>query len=122
MKALTLYPIWAWLVIHGPKRVENRTWRTTHRGRLAIHAGKSQPNEAAIRDRLRRIGVLLPDLLPSQQILGTVDLVDVMPYGPEVSDDPFAEGPVCWILSDPQTLAVPISCRGFCALWNTDLL
>lgn len=26
MYALTLTPLWAWLVIHGPKDVENRTW------------------------------------------------------------------------------------------------
>jgi hypothetical protein len=122
MKALTLYPIWAWLVIHGPKRIENRTWRTTHRGRLAIHAGKSQPHEGDIRARLWDLGLIVPDPLPRQQILGTIDLIDVVAYGPEVAADPFAEGPFCWILKEPQALSVPISCRGFCALWTTDLL
>lgn len=25
--ALTLWRPWAWAIIHGPKRVENRTWK-----------------------------------------------------------------------------------------------
>lgn len=30
---------YAWLIVHGIKPVENRTWRTTYRGRILIHAG-----------------------------------------------------------------------------------
>jgi hypothetical protein len=39
MKALTLRQPWAFCITHGTKRVENRTWGTSHRGLLAIHAG-----------------------------------------------------------------------------------
>jgi hypothetical protein len=42
MKALTVCQPWAWAIIHAPKRIENRTWRTSHRGPLAVHAGLSQ--------------------------------------------------------------------------------
>src|SRR5688572_4676832 len=38
MKALSLRQPWAWAVVHGGKRVENRGWTTDYRGPLLIHA------------------------------------------------------------------------------------
>lgn len=38
MKALTLWQPWASLVALGEKKIETRTWSTTYRGTLAIHA------------------------------------------------------------------------------------
>ena len=40
MKALSIRQPWAWLIIHGGKDVENRSWSTHYTGPLAIHAGK----------------------------------------------------------------------------------
>lgn len=40
MKALSIRQPWAWLIVNGHKPVENRTWSTTYRGELLIHAGK----------------------------------------------------------------------------------
>lgn len=40
MKALSIRQPWAWLVVNGHKDIENRSWRTTFRGRVLIHAGK----------------------------------------------------------------------------------
>ena len=40
MKALTLTQPYAALVALGAKRIETRSWATTYRGRLAIHAAK----------------------------------------------------------------------------------
>jgi hypothetical protein len=39
MKALSIRQPWAWLIVHGVKDVENRTWRTNFRGRFLVHAG-----------------------------------------------------------------------------------
>lgn len=41
MKALTLHQPWASLVACGAKSIETRSWSTSYRGPLAIHAGKS---------------------------------------------------------------------------------
>lgn len=46
MKALTLTQPWATLVAIGAKRIETRSWRTSYRGRLAIHAAKGFPKWA----------------------------------------------------------------------------
>ena len=39
MKALTLRPHSAWLVVNGYKDIENRSWVTRLRGRVWIHSG-----------------------------------------------------------------------------------
>ena len=41
MKAISIRQPWAWLIVHGYKDVENRTWATKHRGPILIHAGKT---------------------------------------------------------------------------------
>lgn len=40
MKALSLTQPWASLVAIGAKRIETRSWRTSYRGEVAIHAAK----------------------------------------------------------------------------------
>ena len=42
MKALTICQPYPHLIMLGEKPVENRTWATSYRGPLAIHAGKSR--------------------------------------------------------------------------------
>ncbi len=37
--ALSIRQPWAFFIVHGFKDVENRTWRTLHRGPILIHAG-----------------------------------------------------------------------------------
>ena len=46
MYALTLTQPWATLVALGAKRIETRSWKTDHRGWLAIHAAKGFPKWA----------------------------------------------------------------------------
>jgi hypothetical protein len=40
MKCLSIRQPWAWAILHGGKRIENRTWNTTYRGPILLHAGK----------------------------------------------------------------------------------
>lgn len=46
MKAITLIQPWASLIAMGNKKIETRSWKTNHRGPLAIHAGASMPKQA----------------------------------------------------------------------------
>jgi ASCH domain-containing protein len=106
MKVLTVRQPWAWAIIFGPKRVENRTWKTSYRGPLLIHAGRS-------RARLGDYGPGEPDAtdLAFGSILGVVELLDCVPYE-RVKDRPFAEGPWCWLLAEPRPLETPFPCAG----------
>jgi hypothetical protein len=40
MKALSIQQPWAWFIVNGYKDVENRSWPTSFRGPVLIHAGK----------------------------------------------------------------------------------
>ena len=108
MRAITIHQPWAWAIVSGAKRVENRTWATRYRGPLLIHAGKST--------RSLHCWPTGIDPPPSCEfvfgaLLGTVDLVDCVPLD-DVADDPFAAGPWCWVLESPQALALPIPYPG----------
>jgi hypothetical protein len=43
MKALSILQPYAWLIVTGKKDIENRTWWTSYRGPVLIHAGKNYP-------------------------------------------------------------------------------
>lgn len=89
MKALSIRQPWAWLIAHGIKTVENRTWKTEFRGRFFIHASEkfdmTGKNYAEFKRELEQgaredgIDLTLP-VSPSDfekgGIVGAVDLVD----------------------------------------------
>ena len=43
--ALSVRQPWAWLIVHGWKNIENRTWPTRVRGRVMIHAARTWTEE-----------------------------------------------------------------------------
>lgn len=38
--ALSIRQPWAWAILHAGKDIENRSWRTSRRGMIALHASK----------------------------------------------------------------------------------
>lgn len=67
MKALSLIQPWASLIAIGAKRIETRSWRTSYRGPIAIHASKGFPgwardtcDEEPFYSVLTRAGLLWP--------------------------------------------------------------
>src|SRR5262245_9293131 len=125
MKAITVIQPWATLLILGAKRYETRTWTTSYRGPLAIHAAKRYPNitwqlccEEPFRSALHRGGFLLGSDLPTGVILGTVDLVACHPTrnlkltGDEAAFGDYCPGRWAWEIANPRPLAEPIPFRG----------
>ncbi len=123
LRALTVRAPWAWAIIRGLKRVENRGWRTSFRGRLAIHAGTSRESDADALTTFGDLGIEPPDELVRGAIIGTVEVVDVLEYAEFLRrfggplDRGFARGPFCWVLRDPIPCE-PIFCGGNFQLWN----
>jgi activating signal cointegrator 1 len=98
LKALSLYQPWASLVALGVKTIETRSWSTSYRGPLAIHAGRhvARMDEAfsawtalplGIYEATRSTenpsrfppGEQVRDPLPLGAIVATCTLVDVVP-------------------------------------------
>ena len=85
MLCLTLKQPFASLIVCGEKRIETRSWRTRHAGRIAIHASARWDHdfldlcdEPEFREALARHN-LRAGTLPLGAVLGTVELVACLP-------------------------------------------
>jgi len=82
MKALTLRPHWAWLVVNGYKNIENRSWPTRLRERIWIHASSSRVTKAEYEHFLTICRERRIKRFPQREdfkiggIVGSVDIVD----------------------------------------------
>ncbi len=134
MKALTISQPYASLIADGHKWVENRTWDTSYRGPLAIHAGKGSRYLTAGELRGFPTGVVVAtchllacfsvvrlrealwDIDKSRSFLKStgcdLDLLsDVIEHG-------YTEGPYAWVLTHVQKLPEPVAATGKQGLWN----
>src|SRR2546421_11293269 len=77
LPALSLRQPWAWLVVNGYKDIENRSWRTNHRGPLLIHAGSSDRELTIdLKNHIKdKYGVALPETVETGGIVGVVGVV-----------------------------------------------
>jgi hypothetical protein len=121
MKAITIHPVWAWAIVHGHKPVENRTWRTKHRGPLLIHASAVSPaskrSDAIALAIFTKLGIEVPETVPTGAIVGRVELVDCIARdgadaGAIPGPEELAGGPVCFVLAQPEAFEEPIPWRG----------
>lgn len=120
MKAISICQPWAWAITHGPKRVENRTWSTSYRGPLLIHASKSRRywTDHTIQ-QLERMGLKVPhvDRVAHGALVGYTQLfscchVRVLQGRACWDNNPFVEGPYCLQLGSVFILPEPIPWRG----------
>ena len=86
MKALTILQPWASLIQIGAKRIETRSWTSTYRGPLAIHAGKGATTDVIrltftepFKSVLRAAGYQFFSVLPRGALIATCQLVSVIP-------------------------------------------
>ena len=110
--AISVRQPWAWALIHGPKRIENRTWVTGYRGPLLIHAALDDA-DLEWSERFAEI----PDLIDFGAIIGIVDLVDCVHLAGAPADE-FATGPYCWITANPRPIEPAFECKGGFKLWQ----
>lgn len=129
--AITVRQPWAWAIAAGHKPVENRSWTTSHRGPLAIHAGKTL-DPAAERFISARLDPdlplppkwwLQPGTLPAGAIVALADLTGFcarrMGGARECACGSWAmAGAVHWRLARVRPLAEPVPCRGAQGLWT----
>lgn len=109
MKALSIRQPWAWLIIHGGKDIENRSWHTKYRGRFLVHAsqGMTRGEYDEALDLVHDIGSMelyqrFPSFNALQRggIIGSVELVDSL----DTSDSPWYMGQKAFLLTDPKPL------------------
>ena len=129
MKTLTIQQPYATLIAEGEKWIENRTWETSLRGPLLIHAGKGTaylaPDELAQHVTGAAIAIVEEiacyelELIkrnalraPKEKALGTGRTWS------QLARHKHAEGPVCWVLRNVIKLPEPIPMKGAQGLFN----
>jgi hypothetical protein len=127
--ALSIRRPWTWLILHGGKNVENRTWTTTHRGLLLIHAsGGWDARAIPFAGAVTTLGVQVPlhrlsgnrDLHPKGAIVGVVDLYDICTDGGACDCSPWAmPRQNHWRLRNPVVFPEPVRTHGYQKLWQT---
>ena len=132
MKVLSLTEPYATLIKNGIKTIETRSWKTTYRGELYIHASSTKiPKEY----RNNRELMSLVDLndLNYGNIICSCDLVDCIEMTDEFVEDIknnmkneyitgiYAKGRYAWILKNIKVLDSPIKAKGHLGIWNLDL-
>jgi hypothetical protein len=139
MKALSVMQPWATLIALGAKHVETRSWSTSYRGPLAIHASSRISREAALSLRVPSILEALaaggyqkgggpatnPYGLQLGRVIAVATLVDVqritpdnVPAEPERSFGDYTAGRFAWFLHDVRWLPEPVEAKGALGLWE----
>lgn len=132
MKALTIRQPWAWLITHGPKRIENRSWHLPPSmvgQRIYIHAAKGMTQDeyfdaVETARSIARDLAEMPSTMPSFNtltrgaIVGAATLVRCLC---EPSRTPFhVPGQHGFVLADVGHFERPIPCKGALGFWIPD--
>ena len=147
MKAITVRQPWAWAIVHGGKRIENRrNWRYRYTGPIAIHAGrgwsKNGEHDPRVLEAWARVTpdplyrnslhfacgaiVAVAELVEthwSSACVRTATLSHLHPDGP-YKCSPWADGGhggcAHLVLADVRPLPEPIPARGQLGLWKPE--
>lgn len=124
MKALSIWQPWASAIVTGAKTIETRSWATSYRGPLLIHAGKNRLHLHCI---VRPLMKLNPDeILPLGALIARAELVDCQPSEELIRTISTRENKLGdfrprrygWILANVRQLPEQIPYRGRQRLFN----
>jgi len=116
-KALSFKQPWAWLMCKGFKDIENRDWRTKFRGRIYVHASKSQSDmdKETLAFILKRLSnrqaselMLVYSRLTFGAIIGEINITGCL----DLHHSPWFFGKYGFTVSEPILYDEPIPCRG----------
>jgi|GEM_PF-289760 hypothetical protein len=119
--ALTLWQPWATWIAQGDKKIETRSWSTSYRGRLAIHAAKRPI------DWKYELDLPKANEWPLGKVVAIADLIDCIEMTPEfIAAQSQQEqqlglwqpGRFAWVLDNIQSLDPPIPATGGQKLWK----
>lgn len=100
MKALSIQQPWAWLIAHGYKDIENRSWATSGRGRFLIHAGKKLDKPALENLKKRFPDLPWPEQFELGGIVGQARIINCVTH----STSPWFCGKYGFVITDAEPL------------------
>lgn len=129
MKAITIKEPWASMIAHGFKTIETRSWATSYRGKIAIHAGKGKPDKEWMDNVPEMMEMIDGDIHPGC-IVAYADIVDCKRMTEDMIDDIkknhaeyisgfYEPGRYAFMLDNIRRVD-PIKVNGQQRLWNYD--
>ncbi|XP_042263245.1 activating signal cointegrator 1 [Thunnus maccoyii] len=127
---LSMHQPWASLLVKGIKRVEGRTWYTSHRGRLWIAAAAKKPTPQEIAEvetmyrHIYRKEPRFPKDYPTGCLLGCVNVTDCLSQEqfrqqfPDTCEE--SASPFVFICTSPQELLVKFPMKGKHKIWKLE--
>lgn len=127
---LSMHQPWASLLVRGIKRVEGRTWYTSHRGRLWIAAAAKKPTPqeiAEVENMYRHIykkEPAFPKEYPTGCLLGCVNVTDCLSQEqfreqfPDICEE--SASPFVFVCTSPQELLVKFPMKGKHKIWKME--
>lgn len=129
MKVLSLTEPCATLIKEKKKLVETRSWKTSYRGELYIHASNTKiPKEW--KENTEFMGLVKDKTLNFGNIICKCNLVDCIYMTKEYVENmkknnhqeyicgKYEEGRYAWILESIKPLDNPIKAKGHLSIWN----
>lgn len=138
VKALSLTQPWATLVALGAKQIETRSWYTSYRGPLVIHAAKAFPAEARdicntepFQEALHEVprplplgaGLCLVELVACVETtkLFKLGVLGIKPMPQEIYFGNFSPGRWAFALKLIRVFEKPVERQGSLSIWDWGL-
>lgn len=126
IRGLSVRPPWSWAITWAGKDIENRTWGTTYRGLVAVHASLKIERDAlmatpaAIRKYLTAQRDMDPRLAVTGAIVAVAELADCHDGAREQGEcsDWALRWQWHWRLVNVRPLRTPVPCKGSLGLWR----
>ena len=125
---LLLTEPYATLIKIGKKKIETRSWKTSYRGKLYIHASSTKiPKE--YKNNTELMSLVNVNNLNYGHIICSCDLVDCIEMTDEFIENVkknsgeyvsgiYAKGRYAWILENVEIIKKPIEAKGHLGIWN----
>ena len=131
MKVLSLTEPFVTLIKEKTKKIETRSWKTSYRGELYIHASSTRiPKE--YKENKELMNLVKDNKYPYGQIICKAKLVDCIKMTKDWVEQLkkenyqeylcgiYEEGRYAWILEDIKVLEQPIYAKGSLSIWTFD--
>ena len=130
MKVLSLTEPYATLIKTGVKKIETRSWKTSYRGKLYIHASstkipKEYKNNKELMNLVNVNELNFGNIICSCNLVDCIEMTDkfieeVKKNKEEYICGVYKVGRYAWILEDIKVLENPILAKGHLGIWNID--
>ena len=132
-RALSLTQPWAWLIVHGPKRIENRRWHLPQKWRgqrVLVHAAKGMTLDDYASARSMTAGIDPHLRLPAKDELARGKIIGAMTFGEECLCPArtfvpsgfdlrwWMEGQHGFLVASVEAFATPVECKGALGFWE----